>query len=113
MNQVGNSIPRLEVRATLSEEMKLDGGQVTNASRADYPAQRPGRRQGAWGVREQSRVRSSPRPAYARMASFRRFVVRRSSESEGGKRGPSFPYLALDTRLRGNERRFAIWSKEL
>jgi 4-amino-4-deoxy-L-arabinose transferase-like glycosyltransferase len=52
-------------------------------------------------------LRSSPRPAYARVASFGAFVVRRSAEREGGKREPRAENSdagALDSRLRGNER---------
>src|SRR6185437_16187465 len=54
-------------------------------------------------------LRSSPRPAYARFASFGAFEVRRSAEREGGKRGPrannsDIDVSALDSRLRGNER---------
>ena len=48
-------------------------------------------------------VRSSPRPAYARIASFGGFEVRRSAEREGRKAGIQC-FLALDFRLRGNER---------
>src|SRR5665213_1754028 len=48
-------------------------------------------------------LRSSPRPAYARTASFGGFAVRRSAEREGGKRGPS-TLQRLDARVRGHER---------
>jgi hypothetical protein len=41
------------------------------------------------GKQKTGTIRSSPRPTYARYASFGGFGVRRSAEREGGKRGPN------------------------
>jgi hypothetical protein len=51
-------------------------------------------------------ARSSPRPAYARFASFGAVWSRRSLQREGGRRGPGFLNRPLDSRLRGKEREF-------
>jgi hypothetical protein len=59
-------------------------------------------------------LRSSPRPAYARGFGGLAAPVRRSSKSEGGKRGPRATrqavFLTLDSRFRGNERKMFWWT---
>ena len=62
-----------------------------------------GRKAGRWRERSApmpNLIRSSPRPAYARFASYGALGVCRSAEREGGKRRTQ----RCDSRLRGNER---------
>jgi hypothetical protein len=51
-----------------------------------------------------NKLRSFPRPASARCASFSAPAVRRSAEREGGKREPSLGHKLLGPRFRGDER---------